>query len=71
MEKSNASETVIVITRISMDREILTTNSTSSSWVGRGTMIKSTMTTTAIAMLFWRIRFMARVLSFNGWVYSL
>ena len=63
MEKSSASATVMVMTRMSMDREMLTTSRMSSSWVGRGTTIKRTIMTTASAMAFWRIRFMHSVLS--------
>ena len=63
IEKSRASATVMVITRINMDREMLTTSSTSSRIVGRGTTINRTTMTTASAMPFWKIRLMGTVLS--------
>ena len=52
MENSSASEMVMVIIRITMDREILIIISTSSRAGARGIIRNMTMTTTMRAMLF-------------------
>ena len=56
MDSSRASEMVMVIIRIRMDREMLMTSRMSSSCGGRGMTRNRTMTTTRRAMLFWKIR---------------
>ena len=52
MEKSSASEMVMVIIRITMDREMLIMIRTSSRAGCRGMIRNMTMTTTMRAMLF-------------------
>ena len=58
MENSRASEMVMVIIKIRMDNEILTTSSTSRRLLGSGMMRNRTMTTTRRAMLFSKNRLM-------------
>ena len=62
IENSNASEIFIVISKITMDKEILTMIRTSSRNVGSGKIRKSTITTTNSEMMLLKSRLMAVLL---------
>ena len=62
MENSSASEMLMVIIRIMMDREMFTTISTSNTGADSGITRKRTMTTTISDMALFKIRLIVLLL---------